>query len=109
MNGKKIKKAIKKTFKVIDNVNWTRAAGNASSVAGAVGGAIALARASKRKTSIFRSRRDKIMRPVRISAASIAILAGGLKLLNDNMPGKTRRSLRRTMNNAGFLFRIAGH
>lgn len=109
MSGKKIKKAIKRTFKVIDKVNWGKAAGNASSVAGALGGAIALARVAKKKTPFFRSRRDKIMRPVRISAASIAVLAGGLKLLNDNLPGRTRRSLRRTMNNAGILFRIAGH
>jgi hypothetical protein len=95
MFRKDLKKTMNRTMKKMEKVDWNKTAHNASSIAGTVGGAMAIARIMNRRTPFRRSTMDKVMSPIKIGAASLAVVAGGIKLLNDNMPkrmmGKTMR------------------
>jgi hypothetical protein len=91
-----IKKAVNKTMKKMEKVDWNKTAHNASSIAGTVGGAMALAKLVTKRTPFRRRKMDRIMNPVKIGAASVAIVAGGLKLFNDNMPKEAKKLMKKT-------------
>lgn len=86
-----MKKTMKKARKTMNKVDWTKTAHNATSIAGAVGGAIALTRAISQHRGFLRPRKwYNLQRAAKIGAASISILAGGLKLFNDNLPDQAK-------------------
>ncbi|MGE5680700.1 MAG: hypothetical protein ACM34K_07455 [Bacillota bacterium] len=97
MTRKDIRKTMNRTMKKIEKVDWNKTAHNASSIAGTVGGAMALTRILTRKHPFRRRKMERVMNPIKIGAASLAVVAGGIKLLNDNMPvSKMNKTMRKT-------------
>lgn len=83
-----MKRTMKKARKSINRLDWNRTAINVTSIAGTLGGAIALSKAISQHRGFRRRRWFNLAKAAKIGAASISILAGGLKLFNDNLPAQ---------------------
>jgi hypothetical protein len=78
----------------VKEVNWNRIITTASIVAGTVGSAFILAKSVTGK-SRRRSSFAKISNAVKIGSAALGIMAGGVKLFNDNLPDTSRQLQRK--------------
>ncbi|MGE5351198.1 MAG: hypothetical protein ACM3P0_03890 [Acidobacteriota bacterium] len=86
-----MKRTMKKARKTMNKVDWNKTAHNMTSIAGTVGGAIALTRAIMQHRRFLSPRKwYNVTKAAKIGAASISILAGGLKLFNDNLPDQAK-------------------
>ncbi|MGE5399586.1 MAG: hypothetical protein ACM3S2_04225 [Ignavibacteriales bacterium] len=86
---KDMKKTMKKAQRTVNKINWNKTAQSATAIAGTLGGAMALARVISEEMP-SRGKWRKISKAAKISAASLAVLAGGIKLFTDNMPAEAR-------------------
>lgn len=86
-----MKRTMKKARKTMNKVDWNKTAHNVTSIAGAVGGAIALTRVISHHRKFLKPRKwYNLQKAAKIGAASISILAGGLRLFNDNLPDQAK-------------------
>lgn len=85
-----MKRTMKKARKTMNKVDWNRTAHNVTSIAGTVGGAIALTKVLNQHRGFRRRRWFTLAKAAKIGAASISVLAGGLKLFNDNLPDQAK-------------------
>ena len=90
MTNFNMKKTMKKARKTIKKVDWNRTALNMTSLAGAVGGAFALSKVIQQHKGLRRRKWFNLQKAAKIGAATIPIIAGGVKLFNENLPGQAK-------------------
>ncbi|MCU7496346.1 MAG: hypothetical protein HF314_18980 [Ignavibacteria bacterium] len=85
-----MKRTMRKARKTMDKVDWSKTAHNVTSIAGTLGGAIALTKVISQHRGFRRRKWFSVAKAAKIGAASLSIVAAGIRLFNDNLPGQAK-------------------